>query len=226
MTYIIRNSDYLAHHGIVGMHWGIRRYQNNDGTLTEAGKARYGTTQGAKDIRKALTSMDKESANVQYDYKVNEIKRQKLTDKANKAREKGKDEKANEYESRAKEYEKNRDSAEKKAKDIDNKINSVINKALKDGYNVEMQAIARKPSTLKGKEVALTLAGSAAIVFTPMSVLYPVAGSVLAGNVGHAIGSHAYFKNRGQGSYLSEGFRYKVNPGSGTLTQKGQNAHW
>lgn len=31
----------LYHHGILGMHWGIRRYQNSDGTLTEAGKERY-----------------------------------------------------------------------------------------------------------------------------------------------------------------------------------------
>lgn len=29
---------YLAHHGILGMKWGIRRYQNKDGTLTELGK--------------------------------------------------------------------------------------------------------------------------------------------------------------------------------------------
>ena len=29
---------YLAHYGIKGMKWGVRRYQNEDGSLTAAGK--------------------------------------------------------------------------------------------------------------------------------------------------------------------------------------------
>ena len=34
-------SDYISHFGIKGMKWGIRRYQNKDGSLTAEGKARY-----------------------------------------------------------------------------------------------------------------------------------------------------------------------------------------
>lgn len=33
--------DELQHHGVTGMKWGVRRYQNKDGTLTAAGKKRY-----------------------------------------------------------------------------------------------------------------------------------------------------------------------------------------
>lgn len=33
--------NYLKHHGIKHMKWGVRRYQNEDGTLTPAGKKRY-----------------------------------------------------------------------------------------------------------------------------------------------------------------------------------------
>lgn len=46
VVYVAREGTYLddtlAHHGILKQRWGVRRWQNEDGSLTEAGKRRYG----------------------------------------------------------------------------------------------------------------------------------------------------------------------------------------
>lgn len=50
---------YLAHHGIKGQKWGVRRYQNPDGTLTDEGRRRYGyeTIEKGSTVRR-ITSVD------------------------------------------------------------------------------------------------------------------------------------------------------------------------
>ena len=42
MYYVVPYDSELYHYGVLGMKWGVRRYQNKDGSLTLAGKRRYG----------------------------------------------------------------------------------------------------------------------------------------------------------------------------------------
>ena len=52
-------SDYLAHYGILGMHWGIRRYQNKDGSLTSEGRKRAGLNDKTGNARHKPSSAKK-----------------------------------------------------------------------------------------------------------------------------------------------------------------------
>lgn len=50
---------YLCHHGIKGMKWGVRRYQNKDGSYTAAGKKRRQSYEDR--VRQKMKNYDKEN---------------------------------------------------------------------------------------------------------------------------------------------------------------------
>ena len=54
---LIKN-NVLEHSGIKGQKWGIRRFQNEDGSLTEEGKKRYGTPETYRAVAKEASSLE------------------------------------------------------------------------------------------------------------------------------------------------------------------------
>lgn len=56
-------SNELYHHGIKGQKWGIRRYQNKDGTLTPKGKKRYDKLTGSRKEAKLKKKLEQKYSN-------------------------------------------------------------------------------------------------------------------------------------------------------------------
>lgn len=64
-TYNYTYSNYICHHGIKGQKWGIRRYQNENGGLTSAGKKRYSsfaTQRYERKVQKYTQKAEKQEA--------------------------------------------------------------------------------------------------------------------------------------------------------------------
>lgn len=148
----------LYHHGILGQKWGIRRFQNPDGTLTPAGKRRYGAEDvanisSAKGIEKRLNDLDQAIAYNRRDFGEATNKASKLFKKSVKAKNEEKRKKIQEKWGKSLQK---RSRAENYIDQGRRETTELLKKANQSGYSIESKEFKR--SVARGKDLAINLA--------------------------------------------------------------------
>lgn len=150
--------DYLEHHGIRGMHWGVRRYQNEDGSLTPAGEQRYGVNAtkrtSAKRMTKDFNRLDKGYANVAADHDMYAKQTAYYSRKANKAKRKGKQEKAQKLLTKALENGKKASLTLQQKKAIEQLQWKIVGKAAVNGYTTTSEPVIRTGVNSYGRRMS------------------------------------------------------------------------
>ena len=171
--------EYLEHHGIRGMKWGVRRYQNEDGSLTTAGKQRYGVNEGegtrttsARKMQRDINNLDRGYANVAAEKRAaNKQLNKRLIKTLSYSEKKGygpdfqshrdSDKKLNRLMNKTEKSLKKTLQTAKQMKEIESLQFKIIKKAADNGYTVRSKPVVRLGNT--GKQRVSSIFAAAAV---------------------------------------------------------------
>lgn len=154
-------SDELYHHGILGQKWGVRRYQNEDGTLTAAGKKRRNGDLVIKPEKSAfrygrrLNKLDKKAGKAAAEtmQSISDYDRYQIG--RDRASAKGKDKKAAKYQAKMDKAQQKMQSSMDEMERYVAESAAVLAFAKAEGYTVNSTAFNRTVQT--GRDKAMTV---------------------------------------------------------------------
>lgn len=122
--YSVYNDEFLTHHGVMGMKWGVRRYQNPDGTLTAAGRKRYLKFAGSDSNEKKTRLVNLMRSNAEWQKGQSGKQQKALASKIDKIKGPISDKDLKKYEQLAKKYASDQGKNYVTIKDLNSSIKS------------------------------------------------------------------------------------------------------
>ena len=221
----------LYHHGILGQKWGIRRYQNADGTLTSAGKKRYGSESvkkisSTKGLARRMNDVDQAMAYHKRTKSENYFKSEKYAKKRNRILKK---KKINDFSKRQLDkYNRKYEDAKAKMRNADKYIkegnaetNKHLNTSKRHGYDVTAKEYLR--STARGKDWAKAGVQTVAANMGLAAVGAPI--RLYYGPANYTVGTKYKVKNK-QAYYNPDGSKAKRRSGTVAYKEMGKYSNF